>query len=110
MSNPLDKLLEAVKGSVLDHADRQKHTGFDPSDLVGSISDLFGNHKKQHGNVLPASRDPYGDPADQGRFGHVKPASQDPYGDPADQERFGNVKPASQDPYGDPADQERKRR
>jgi len=72
----------------------------------------------QFGNVLPASQDPYGDPADgqgynqpvayqNGQFGNVLPASQDPYGDPADQEAgFGNVLPASQDPYGDPADQE----
>jgi hypothetical protein len=35
--------------------------------------------------VLPASRDPYGDPADQGA--EVLPASQDPYGDPADTPR-----------------------
>lgn len=48
------------------------------------------------GGVLPASQDPYGDPADQ----QVLPASEDPYGDPADQV----VLPASQDPYGDPAD------
>jgi hypothetical protein len=74
--------------------------------------------------VLPASEDPYGDPADQEqagyypqnngygnagydpRFGNVAPASEDPMGDPADQEAgFGNVRPASEDPYGDPADQ-----
>jgi hypothetical protein len=74
--------------------------------------------QQPYGNVLPASQDPYGDPADQqgsnqpvgyqqGQFGNVLPASQDPLGDPADQEAgFGNVLPASQDPYGDPADQE----
>jgi hypothetical protein len=48
------------------------------------------NQQGQFGNVLPASQDPYGDPADQpgqGQFGNVLPASQDPYGDPADQER-----------------------
>lgn len=76
---------------------------------------LDGNDEEQidgH-NVLPASQDPYGDPADQvqngydPRFGNVVPASQDPRGDPADQEAgYGNVLPASQDPYGDPADQE----
>lgn len=75
------------------------------------------------GNVLPASQDPYGDPADQqasynnyndGGFGNVLPASQDPLGDPADQE-MGNgynndVLPASMDPLGDPADEYDRRR
>lgn len=74
------------------------------------------NQQDQFGNVIPASQDPYGDPADQqggynnynnGQFGNVMPASQDPLGDPADQELgYGNVLPASQDPLGDPADQE----
>jgi hypothetical protein len=36
-------------------------------------------------SVLPASQDPYGDPADQAAGQDVLPASQDPYGDPADQ-------------------------
>jgi hypothetical protein len=36
-------------------------------------------------NTLPATQDPYGDPADQVAGQDVLPASQDPYGDPADQ-------------------------
>ncbi len=52
--------------------------------------------------VLDASQDPYGDPADQGE--QVYDASQDPYGDPADQHQGQQVLDAAQDPYGDPAD------
>lgn len=104
----IDRLRDALDG---DNENQQPHQG------------------QPYGNVLPASQDPYGDPADQqgynqpvgyqngqngqynqydnGQFGNVLPASQDPLGDPADQEAgFGNVLPASQDPYGDPADQE----
>ena len=89
MASPLDALLDSVKSAITDHANDQKHTGFDPSGLLGKISDLFGAHQKSGGtNVRPASEDPYGDPADQaGGGGKVKPASQDPYGDPADARR-----------------------
>jgi len=54
-------------------------------------------------DVAPASADPYGDPADQGRVGD---ASQDPFGDPADQHQGQQVLDASQDPYGDPGDED----
>lgn len=70
---------------------------------LGGLADMFGGGQQNQpqmgqnqgfGNVLPASQDPYGDPADQqaggnqgGQFGNILPASQDPYGDPADQER-----------------------
>jgi hypothetical protein len=87
---------------------------------------LDGDDEQRINNpdVLPASQDPYGDPADQeggfynnaghhqqgydnGAFGNVLPASEDPYGDPADNDSsVVNVMPASMDPYGDPADQE----
>jgi hypothetical protein len=87
----IDELLDRVKQSVLRHADDQRHTGFDPSALLGHIDSLFGQHRSREGqqqNVRPASEDPYGDPAEQGRAGRsVRPASEDPYGDPADQER-----------------------
>jgi hypothetical protein len=39
-----------------------------------------------------------------GSFDRPLPASQDPYGDPADETAGQDVLPASQDPYGDPAD------
>jgi len=77
-------------------------------ELLGNVMDaLTGHHPRdEQENVLPASQDPYGDPADQENMpGGVLPASQDPYGDPADQHNGQNVLPASQDPYGDPADQ-----
>ncbi len=95
MSSPLDMLLNAVKNSITSHTDQQKHTGFDPSDLLGQITGIFGAHQAQHGNPaapIPASQDPYGDPGavapgGAGARANVKPASEDPYGDPADQER-----------------------
>ncbi len=63
---------------------------------LGALGGMLGggqqntNYGQQSGmgNVLDASQDPYGDPADQaggGQFGNVRPASEDPYGDPADQ-------------------------
>lgn len=91
----MDGLFQLVKDSILNHSNEQKHTGFDPSNLLNHIGELFGNHGAQSA-TLPKG---------------VKPASQDPYGDPADQAPLNakNIKPASQDPYGDPADQEAKR-
>lgn len=102
-------------------------------DQVKDILDGDDNdeqQRRQTQDVLPASQDPLGDPADQeagyypanynngqtnynndGQFDNVLPASQDPLGDPADQENgFGNVLPASEDPLGDPADQEQEQR
>lgn len=67
------------------------------TDVVDAVTGR--NHGSDNQDVQPASRDPYGDPADQ----QVLDASQDPYGDPADQ----YVADASEDPYGDPADGER---
>jgi hypothetical protein len=102
---------------------------------MGNLEGLFGNFGQQFGlgggqrqpNVLPASQDPYGDPAlmggdPMGRSGggygyadtplpgNVRPASEDPYGDPADGlgNQFPGLRPASEDPYGDPADQDRR--
>lgn len=65
-------------------------------------------------DVLPASEDPLGDPADDpqnvAQYGDadVLPASQDPLGDPADDPNTLNedILPASEDPLGDPADQQ----
>jgi len=74
---------------------------------IGSmLGGLFGGGQQDagNGNVVDASQDPYGDPADGGNYGNVQSASQDPYGDPADQ-GGNNVRSASEDPYGDPADQ-----
>ena len=73
---------------------------------VQKMMDRGTGNSGQYGDVLPASQDPYGDPAG-GQYGDVLPASQDPYGAPADSGQYGNIRPASQDPYGDPADQQR---
>ena len=83
----LDGLLDQVKQAITNHT--SDHKGFDSSTLFGHLTDLFGNHPQNSPNApKPASQDPYGDPADQGRGGgadrNVKPASQDPYGDPGD--------------------------
>jgi len=68
----------------------------------GALGGLLGGGQQNtgqqggNGNVLDASQDPYGDPADQ----NDNQTSYNPNAGP-----FGNVQPASQDPYGDPADQ-----
>jgi len=66
----------------------------------GALGGLFGGGQQEPqqggtGNVLDASQDPYGDPADQGGQTSYNPGASP----------FGNVRPASEDPYGDPADQ-----
>lgn len=80
----LDNLLGRVTGGLLG--------GQDERELEQQQYDQNQQGQYQQGgydNVLPASQDPYGDPADQeGGFGNVLPASQDPYGDPADQQGF----------------------
>jgi hypothetical protein len=73
--------------------------------LGGLAHQHFGGGGAQGmGTVLPASQDPYGDPADQGGGQQVLDASQDPMGDPADQYQGHQVLDASQDPLGDPGD------
>lgn len=82
------------------HQQGQQYENNGPG-IGGLLGGLFGGSGGQqqqggNGNVLDASQDPYGDPADQndnnesynpnaGPFGNVRPASEDPYGDPADQ-------------------------
>ena len=132
----LETLLEQVKNAIFGSKHTPHQQDNDPDGLIGHIEGLFGQHRAQQGtmqNPLPASQDPYGDPADQfpqqagyGRqpnlqdqFPGIRPASEDPYGDPADQhpqqggqrgrgnlnQQFPGIRPASEDPYGDPADQ-----
>jgi hypothetical protein len=68
----VDELLEMVKQSVVKHSDDQRHTGFDPSGLLGNIERLFDQHRDrmQDESIRPASEDPYGDPADHPRGRH----------------------------------------
>lgn len=94
----LSQLFNQVAGAILHHSNQQQDTGFDPSNLLSHVQELFGQHASNTGQPFEPN---------MGNFGNIRPASQDPYGDPADREgfaRFGNIKPASQDPYGDPAD------
>jgi hypothetical protein len=118
----LDFLLNQIKGAIFSDPTTPHREGHDPSGLIGQIEGLFGQFRgqQQQSRVLPASQDPYGDPAENhpvsgygGNYGqqeypNVRPASEDPLGDPADQQ-FRNIKPASEDPLGDPADLEPRR-
>ena len=58
----MDFLLNAVKNSITQHAGDQAHTGFDPSQLLGHIDQIFQQHQSGgQQNVQSASRDPFGD-------------------------------------------------
>jgi len=94
-------IFRAVSG-VLDQ-DTRRNDSVDTDGLIGQVASVFRQHgasdehlqyQNQGGyggqDILPASQDPYGDPADQGNVGY---------------QQQGNILPASQDPYGDPADQ-----
>jgi hypothetical protein len=123
----LNMLLDQVKNAIFNSKQTPHQPDNDPDGLIEQITGLFGQQQAQQGtmqNPLPASQDPYGDPADQfpgnrayadggpqGQFPNLRPASQDPYGDPADgpQSQFPGIRPASEDPYGDPADLEPRR-
>ena len=96
-------VIDQVSGYYAQHPDLFRSLG--PGALTTALSGLAG--RQARGEVLPASMDPYGDPADQFQGQQVRPASEDPYGDPADDPA--GVLPASQDPYGDPADDPRYR-
>lgn len=81
--------------------------------IIENVVDAITGRDEQRrpqDDILPASQDPLGDPADESQDqagyapGDVLPASQDPYGDPADE--MADVLPASQDPLGDPADED----
>lgn len=100
----LTSLLNQVKAAIFNDPTTPHQPGHDPSGLIGQIEGLFGQHQQQYGNqpygnreVLPASQDPLGDPADMPRsYGYVEGGQQGQYG---------NIRPASEDPLGDPADQ-----
>ncbi|CAN5831425.1 hypothetical protein BH11MYX2_BH11MYX2_28110 [soil metagenome] len=66
----LDSLLDRVKTSILDHVEQGGHSNFDTGGLLSKITDLFGKHQSAQGAggaPRPASQDPYGDPADEGK-------------------------------------------
>ena len=66
MAFNLDNLLDSVKNAISNHVQQGGHSNFDTGGLLGKITDLFSQHSQQAGNrgTLPASQDPYGDPAD----------------------------------------------
>ncbi len=90
----LGSLFHQVAG-LLDNNTRQNNS-VDTDGILGNIGNIF----RQHGYDGPGYSSPY-----SGGYGEqeVLPASQDPLGDPADQ-NGGNILPASMDPLGDPAD------
>lgn len=109
----LNTLFNAVTTAVGSHAQQQQAyggnqpQGMDTGAVLGQLAGLFQQHANATGQQIGY------DPQTQAQFGHILPASQDPYGDPADQQQGvyqqgfnGNVLPASQDPLGDPADEQ----
>jgi len=121
MSFPLDMLFNQVAKTIGDHSsDNTPGPGYDSNPLLGALQGLFNQHAQQSGQQFNPNPNYDNGESYQQQYGNVLPASADPYGDPADQERggyanqnvnqnqggqFGNVLPASADPYGDPADQ-----
>ena len=97
-------LFRAVSGVL--NQDTRQNNSVDTDGLIGQVANIF----RQHGASDDHIQNPY---EGQGGYGgqEILPASQDPYGDPADQQNTGyqqqggSILPASQDPYGDPADQ-----
>ena len=92
-ANPVLGALQGVFSNFANQHGAQytPQQGYDNGEEFNQQYGQYGQQNQNYGNVLPASQDPYGDPADQGsvqgQFGNVLPASQDPYGDPADQGR-----------------------
>jgi len=85
----LGRLFRQVTG-LIENQTRQE-PGVNTDGLLGQVAGLFRQHADATGQILPASQDPLGDPADQqseaDRQAGILPASQDPLGDPADQGR-----------------------
>ena len=89
----LGSLFHQVAG-IFDNHTRQNDS-VDTDGILSQVSNIF----RQHGYDGPG----YNGPQAGGYNGQeVLPASQDPMGDPADQNA--GILPASQDPLGDPAD------
>jgi len=103
--NPLDLLFGQIKNTISSHSSpNTPGPSYDANPLLGALAGAFSQHASNNNQQFGVDPQQYGDPNDfNNQYGNVLDASQDPLGDPADQE-FGNVKDASQDPYGDPAD------
>lgn len=97
-------IFQAVSGIL--HKDTRENQSVDTDGLIGQVANIF----RQNGASDDQIQNPYQGQGGYGGGQEILPASQDPYGDPADQQNAGyqqggNILPASQDPYGDPADQ-----
>jgi hypothetical protein len=77
----LGTLFQQVTGLI--NSQTREAPSVDTNNLLSQVAGLFQQHANATGQILPASRDPLGDPADQ--EGNILPASMDPLGDPADQ-------------------------
>lgn len=105
----LNNLLGAVSRLITDRTGPSPDV--DTNGFLGEVAGLFRQHGEATGQQVD---DQYanqyqgqypGPGGDQYQGQEVLPASMDPLGDPADQEQ--TILPASQDPLGDPADQQR---
>jgi len=75
----------------------------DTGGFLNEVTGMFRQHADATGQQFD---DSYANQyADQNQGQDILPASMDPMGDPADQEQ--DILPASQDPLGDPADEQR---
>ncbi len=102
----LNNLLGAVARVVADRTGPSRDV--DTNGFLGEIAGLFRQHGDAAGQPVDDQyanqyRGEYPGPGDSYQGQEVLPASMDPLGDPADQEQ--TILPASQDPLGDPADQ-----
>ena len=82
-------LFQAVSGVL--HKDTRDNNSVDTDGLIGKVAGMF----RQHG----ASDEQVQNPYQQSAGGGIMPASQDPYGDPADTNQGSSASlPASPDP------------
>jgi hypothetical protein len=111
----LQRLLHSVGGLL--NQETRHNDSVDTDGLLGKIGGLFRQngydgpeYRAEHTGgyngqeVLPASMDPLGDPADAPGYsntGYAQPGGQ------SEADRQAGILPASMDPLGDPADERR---
>ena len=106
-------IFKQVSGLVNDQT--RQNNSVDTDGLLGQIGKIFGQNGNQadYDDHVQQNYAGQGGYEPQGGNQQILPASMDPYGDPADSpnsgnQQQGNILPASMDPYGDPADQQRR--
>jgi len=95
----LGSLFNSVAGLIEQHT--RSNDGVDTDGMLGQLGNIFSQHGYQNPGYQSGMSGGYGNQ-------NILPASQDPMGDPADQAGGQNILPASEDPLGDPADQIRR--